>query len=476
MKFEDLRTALDPDNLTPEDVKAFRDRYRDDPVLFCKEILGLELDENQTRIAESVRDNRKTACISARGCGKSVCVSALAIWFFTLAPNTKVVLGANTHAQSYSVLWLKTLELIQRSCISKWFETTQDYIYWLGARDLGYITRITCGADKVESISGFHAPNELILLDEASSIPDKIILNLISGLTEANNKIVLTTNPTRSTGVVAEADEGKGWNVIHIDGFSSKFTDKEHLKWLIERYGEDSDTVRVQVRGLFPKVSSDVLVTRELFESCETNENPHGGDVVLGLDVASTGGDLSSWCVRRGGDIIHFDDESTSSVDSLVSKTISLVERFHVDRIFVDATGVGWTVPDILRSNMSNKDIIGIQFAEKPKIQTPCINYRAWMYVNLRDHMRDGHVSFKQVPHMWTQLKEEMMATKVFLDQGNGKLKLGPKDDIRLVLGRSPDVLDSLALTFATSEPFLSRPRSETRSLDAGLFRAGLWG
>ena len=471
-----LKESLDPANLSKEDVQAFRDRYREDPVLFCSEILGLELDDNQVKIAESVRDNKKTACISARGCGKSVCVSALAVWYFVLGPHTKVILGANTHQQSYSVLWLKTLELLEASPIASWFEITQDFVYWAGARDLGYITRITCGADKVESLSGYHAPRMLILLDEASSIPDKIILNLLAGCTETENRMCLTTNPTRETGFMAEVDGNNEWHVIHIDGFSSRFTDKKHLQYLIDRYGEDSDTVRIQVRGLFPKVSSDTLVSRELFEACVANENPHSGDTVMGLDVASSGGDLSSWCIRVGGNVIHFDDEGTSTVDSLVSKTLNLVTQYNVDRVFVDATGIGWTLPEILRQNMPTKEIIGVQFAEKPKIQTPCVNNRAWMYTQLRDRMLDGHVSFKQVPSMWASLKEEMLATKVFLDQASGKLKLCPKDDIRAILGRSPDSLDALALTFATNELYISRPVQSSRGLDAALFRAGLWG
>lgn len=473
-----LRGCLAPNRMTREDVQAFRERYRENPVRFCSEILGLELDANQQKIADSVKLHRRTACISARGCGKSVCISALAIWYFVLAPHTKVIVGANTHSQSYSVLWLKILELIQGSGINSWFDVSQDYIYWKGAKDLGYIKRITCNSDNVENLSGYHAPHMLILLDEASSIPDKIILNLIAGMTEMDNRICLTTNPTRNTGFMTEVEDNKDWEVIHIDGFDSAFTDKEHLQYLIDRYGEDSDTVRVQVRGLFPKLSSDTLVSSEVFNACARNETPKTGDTVLGLDVAASGGDLSVWCVRQGGDVIHFEDEGTSTVDSLVSRTCSIVEKFNVDRIFVDATGMGWTIPEILEKNLPNKEVNGIQFAEKPKINTPCMNYRSWMYVNLRDRMRDGHVSFKKVPEEWSALKEEMLATQVFLDQTNGKLKLCPKDEIRTILGRSPDILDSLALTFATEEPWLYDIGSQTgkKELDDDLMYAGLWG
>lgn len=476
MRFDDVKKSLDPENLTPEDIKAFRERYKANPVLFCLEILGLELDKNQVKIAESVRDNRKTACISARGTGKSVCISALAIWFFTLSPNTKVICGANTHDQSYSVLWLKILELIRNSCIDKWFEVSQDYIYWDGARDLGYIHRITCGADKTENISGFHSPNELILLDEASSIPDRIILNLIAGLTEANNKILLSSNPTRNSGVLAEANEDGGWNCIHINGYDSRFTNKAFLDELVEKYGRDSDTVRVQVFGEFPKEFSDAICTSEVFRSCVDNVNARPGDVVMGLDVASSGGDLSVWCIRRGGHIIEFVEESSSTVESLTERTIHLVDQFKVDRIFVDATGLGWGVAPVLQQNLPCIEIHGINFAEKAP-NDRCSNYRAYMYMNLADAMKRGDVGFEKSLNCLAEVREELTSTESKLGT-DGKIKLEPKEKIREKLGRSPDRSDSLALTFATEVQFMftNTSRFSKKSLDDSLFRAGLWG
>lgn len=470
-----LRGCLAPNRMTREDVQAFRERYRENPVRFCSEILGLELDANQQKIADSVKLHRRTACISARGCGKSVCISALAIWYFVLAPHTKVIVGANTHSQSYSVLWLKILELIQGSGINSWFDVSQDYIYWKGAKDLGYIKRITCNSDNVENLSGYHAPHMLILLDEASSIPDKIILNLLSGMTELDNRMCLTTNPTRNTGFMSDIDDDPDWEVIHVDGFSSRFTDKDHLKQLIEKYGEDSDIVRVQVRGLFPKDSTDILVPKSVFDSCVKNENFRDGDVILGLDVAASGGDLSVWCIRRGGQIIAMESESSSSVESLVTRTVRLVEKYYVDRVFVDATGMGWTIPEILEKNLPNTEINGINFAEKaPSEQYK--NYRAFMYCQLASKMKEGCIDFSKIMDYVPYLKEELMATEVVVSQ-NGQFQLSPKENIRHNLGRSPDNADALALTFATDTPFLSIPQSVgKKELDNDLFDAAyLW-
>ena len=127
---EITKEQLEPSRLTQADVAAFRRRYRHDPVLFCTEILGVDLDDNQRAIAEAVRDHKRVVCVSARGCGKSYALSAIAIWFFVLSPETKVVLGANTYKQSYDVLWLTLIRIVNGSKIASWFEQTNDYLFW----------------------------------------------------------------------------------------------------------------------------------------------------------------------------------------------------------------------------------------------------------------------------------------------------------------------------------------------------------
>ena len=470
---EEIKKSLDPEKLTKADVEAFRDRYRNDPVLFCSEILGLELDKNQIMIAEGLRDNKKVICVSARGCGKSVVICALAIWYFLMFPPAKVLLVANTSFQVSTVLWSKISELINESAIVSWLDVNADFIHWKGAKDLGFITKLTASVDKVESVSGFHSPHLLYLIDESSAVPDKIILNLEHSMTEDDNRMVLTTNPTRNSGFTFDKCDSPKWHTIHISGFDSEFTNKEHLNEMVETYGEDSDYVRVHVFGKFPKQSVNILLTPEQLEACLL-ANPHSGDVVMGLDVASSGGDLSVWCIRRGGEILAFVEESSSTVESLVDKTLSLVDRYGVERLFIDSTGMGWTIPEILMKNLPTKEIIGINFSSKPVTQQ-FLNNRAWMYYNMAKAMKNGEVSFKNARDKFNRVKEEIGATEIF-QNNHGQFQLIPKEQIRGTIGRSPDTSDALALTFATEVPWnYTQTHADKGKLDQGLFYAGLW-
>ena len=50
------------ENLTMEDIKAFQQRYKDNPVLFAQEILLIEPDDNQVTILNAIRDGDYVIC------------------------------------------------------------------------------------------------------------------------------------------------------------------------------------------------------------------------------------------------------------------------------------------------------------------------------------------------------------------------------------------------------------------------------
>ena len=54
-------------NLTKDDLKAFVNRYKSNPIIFCEEIIGIRPDDNQRKIIMSIYERDYVSVGSGRG-------------------------------------------------------------------------------------------------------------------------------------------------------------------------------------------------------------------------------------------------------------------------------------------------------------------------------------------------------------------------------------------------------------------------
>ena len=106
------------------------------------------------------------------------------------------------------------------------------------------------------------------MFDEASSIIDLVWEVAEGALTDERTEIIWLClgNPTLSTGRFCECF-GRlrhRWNSLQVDSRTVEGTNKTQLAQWIEDYGEDSDFVRVRVRGEFPRSGSSQLIPPDL--------------------------------------------------------------------------------------------------------------------------------------------------------------------------------------------------------------------
>ena len=90
------------------------------------------------------------------------------------------------------------------------------------------------------------------------------------------------------------------------------------------------------------------------------------------------------------------------------------------------------------------------------------LNMRAEMYFTLVDALRKGFMVTEEI-------YKELQAT-LFEWSNNGKLKLVDKDEIKEIIGHSPDKSDSLALTFSNTIYTIGALKDieENNSIDLG--------
>ncbi len=124
-----------------------------------------------------------------------------------------------------------------------------------------------------------------------------------------------------------------------------------------------------------------------------------------------------------------------------VSSEYSLEVDKKVNAVFVDTIGVGSGVMDRLEEKGYNA--IDANASMKADSNDTYINKRAEMYFLLRDFIRKGG----KVPND-EELKEELLAIRYFYSKSNGKIQIQSKDEIKEIIGRSPDKADSVALHF----------------------------
>ena len=100
------------DAVLQESIAAFaqssrKQKYKHDPALWAKDVLGIHLWSKQRDVAESVVANKRTAVKSAHDMGKSLSAAVLACWWIAVhEPGEAIVITtAPTYQQVHGIIW-----------------------------------------------------------------------------------------------------------------------------------------------------------------------------------------------------------------------------------------------------------------------------------------------------------------------------------------------------------------------------------
>jgi hypothetical protein len=401
---------------------------------------------------------------SGHGPGKSALVSWLILWAMATVSDTRGIVTANTESQLRTKTWAE-LSKWHRLCICRdWFALTATAIY---AADAAHertwrIDAVPWSETRTEAFAGLHNKGRriIVLFDEASAIPDVIWETTEGALTDEGTEIIWGAfgNPTRNSGRFRECF-GRfrhRWITRQIDSRIAKLTNKTQIEQWINDYGEDSDFVRVRVRGVFPRAGSMQFISSEVVHAAafRDREAEHGfhDPRVMGVDVARFGDDRTVIRIRIGRDARSIPPIKLRGADTMqvAARVIEEAERHHVDAIFVDGGGVGAGVVDRLR--LLRKPVIEVQFgaAADRSVVTgegtiAFANKRAEMWGLMREWLAGGTIDDDP----------ELMADLIGVEYGytikNGRdaIQLEKKSDMKKRGLASPDDGDALALTFA---------------------------
>lgn len=394
----------------------------------------------------SIQDALRIAVRSGHGVGKSALIAWIIQWFASTRPHPQIVVTANTKPQLETKTWRELAKWHNLALNKHWFTWTATKFYHTSYPETWFAVALPWSKERSEAFAGTHDEHVLVLFDEASAIDD-IIWDVTEGAMTTKDAIWLAFgNPTRSTGRFSECFKKfrHRWITREIDSRSAKKANQSQIQKWIEDYGEDSDFVRVRVRGVEPRAGLMQLIPSDIIEAALGKSihisNYHLAPKVMGVDIARHGDDQSVIFKRQG--MAAFEPIKMRIPDNMTvaGRVAQEIDTWKPDGVFIDV-GAGYGVIDRLRQ--LKYTVIEVPFGNPATDEKHYTNKRAEMWSLLRDWLKNGGC----IPDD-NEIRDDLGGPEYGFD-ARGRIQLEKKEDMKKRGLASPDCGDALALTFA---------------------------
>jgi hypothetical protein len=424
------------------------------------------------------------AISSGRGPGKSAFLGMLDMWMMSCWFGATGIVTANTETQLRSRTMAELGKWHTMAINKHWFDKTttslrpHNWFAELIENQLAidtqyyYVDAQSWSAENPDAFAGAHSQIGMMLqFDEASGIDDKIWSVSEGFFTDlAPLRLWLAiSNPRRNTGKFFDCfhKDSEFWATRYIDSRTVEGVDSMVYQRIADKYGEDHDVTRVEVKGQFPRTGSNQFISREdVADAVEREMVPDEDDVplLMGVDVARFGDDESVIRFRKGRNArypaIRFKGVNTMDLANHVAQ---IIERDEPDAVFVDGGGVGGGVVDRLKQ--LGYRVIEVQSGERSNTPEKHLNKRVEMWDNMREWIRTACLPGED------DLIDDLLGPEYEIAL-KGQIKLESKESMKKRGLSSPDDADALALTFAFPVSYgraVSRKSLRTRSLSANV-------
>jgi hypothetical protein len=423
--------------------------YGGDPVGFVVDVLGANPSPWQRSFLEAVaRGERRITVRAGHGVGKSTACSWALIWHMVTRYPQKAVVTAPTAAQLFDALfaelkaWINKLPPILRDS----FEVFSDKVAFKAAPESSFISARTSSAERPEALAGVHSEHVLLVVDEASAVPEAVFEAAAGSMSGHSATTILISNPTRNSGLFYKTHHqlASDWYRLHVSCIGNPLVTEDFVRQIAATYGEGSNAYRIRVLGEFALTDDDTLIGAELVDAAidrdvtVTEDEP----MIYGLDVARFGTDRTALCKRRGNLVVEI--KSWGGLD-LMQTVGMVVNEAKLDRpaeICVDTIGLGSGVADRLREQGFN--VKDVNVSESSAMNPNANKLRDELWMSAKDWLSTRSVKLPKDD----MLRMELVAPR-YTFTSSGKLVVESKDSMRKRGQRSPDLADAFCLTFA---------------------------
>lgn len=479
--------------ITQNDVDDLH-RWQADWNKFIRDCLGARLDREQRRIVDAVNHNRKTSVRSGNARGKDFTAACISLTFLNLYHPSKVINTAPTDRQAIEIEMAEISRLHRNSKLPLGGKMMANAIrFSSGGEPIKehYLLAFKSDDKNVEAWSGFHSPSILVVVTEASGIAPETF-NAIDGiLTGTLSRLLIVFNPNRLSGEAYKSSRSPVYSKLRLNCLNAPNVRAKKIlipgqvdyEWVLDKvktwcseiaddqavpvkyqdfrfegkWYRPNDLFRIKVLGEFPQEDEAQLIPLSWIEAANNrwhercnNYDRNPGNLTMGCDIAGMGADRTVFAPRRKMFVEKLRVYNKSDHMQTAGLIKSSLAINTADAALIDTIGEGAGVHSRCRemgvrtvsakfSDAANgrRDLTG---------QREFVNMRAYCYWAVRDAL-DPDLGGNLALPPDDELAQELTATQ-WETKSNGKIKIVDKDEIKKLIGRSPDKADAVALSF----------------------------
>lgn len=337
-------------------------------------------------------------------------------------------------------------------------------------------------SNKQENLQGFHNDHVLVLVDEASGVPQPVFEVIEGIMTNADEhgleaKLLMCGNPTQIAGefynafhknrilygrytISGDVEKPKDPNGGKI--YLSKRVSSSYRQTMARKYGAASSVYDVRVRGVFPLAADGAVIPIAWAEAAQYLNvpvfDPIADPLVLVMDVARFGGDETVLAWFRRNHCVRMQAWPKTSINECVDILWDATKQssVQVSRIVVDEPGIGGGVVDVARR--AGLAISPYNGGAALKVENGDPEEDVRMFANRRS--RDWWRVRRYLEKSLTKLPVDevlinQLASVKYVYNQKEKIQVESKSDMRERLGEeaSPDRADVIVMGLA---PFYS--------------------
>lgn len=417
--------------------------------------------QNKILKKKQIPEMFRKATGSGRGPGKSSLVAWFAHWMMTTRIGSTTIITANTEMQLKSRTFAELTKWVTMSLNAHWFEMTVLSMRpspWFEKAvkeqlqiDTGYYycQGQLWSEENPDAFAGVHNPlGVLVIFDEASGIPNAIFSVTEGFFTEptVNRFWLVYSNPRRNSGGFYDCFHAHkaNWRLRHLDARTVEGTDPKIYQGLIDKYGIDSDTVRIEVLGQFPAQGARQFISSNVVQDAITRtvEADAGAALIMGVDVARFGSAATVARFRQGRDARSIPPIIIKNRDNMyvANELAHVIDRYKPDVVSIDIGNASGVIDRLREMGYKVHEVWFGKTASQPEYA----NVRTEIWARLREWLNGGCID--NDPRLFGDLTAPEYD---FFGKAKDAVILESKEAMEDRGIPSPDHGDALALTFA---------------------------